>query len=429
MKYFAPTKLSENIRETPEGFLVCLDVPIARTGWQDYGKGETPLEVGNDGKVNIHRHSDDVFHPETIASYEGKPLTIGHPNEFVDPDNWKHLAKGVIQNVRKSDKKDDDGEESLLADILVTDSIAIGLIKNGLREVSCGYEAMYEQTGEGKARQHTIIGNHLALVDQGRAGPSYAINDHKTKRLNAMSKLTEQLKTWFSQTVDEAAEAVGKKEDDKVKDDAGKVEKKADGSTSYDELAKMVKDLGSKIESMGKPKDEAPMDKQEKKEDKSADADVAASLEDRIKAIEVAIAKLMENKSEDSDKESEGSDDDYSEEEEPGMTGDTASRAEILSPGIRLTKDVKVKALKAAYGTKDGKMVIESLTGGKAPSLSSADQVSTLFIAASAVLKASRGTGLEGTKNSKSFDSAPSTTEHVSAEKMNELNRAHYGLK
>ena len=48
-----------------------------------------------------------------------------------------------------------------------------------MREVSCGYDADYEQTSPGKGKQSNIIGNHLALVDQGRAGHAYAIQDHK----------------------------------------------------------------------------------------------------------------------------------------------------------------------------------------------------------------------------------------------------------
>jgi len=39
------TRLSEHMTKTPEGFLICRDVPIARTGRQDY----LPQEIGQDG--------------------------------------------------------------------------------------------------------------------------------------------------------------------------------------------------------------------------------------------------------------------------------------------------------------------------------------------------------------------------------------------
>ena len=135
-KLFTPSKISENIKETPEGFLLCLGVPICRTGWQEYGYGETPIKTGDDGKVWIHRDPEEVFRPQTIASFNAKSITIKHPDDFVAPENWKELTCGIAQNIRKADETDGDGEEMLLADLLITDEIAIGLIKNGLREVS-----------------------------------------------------------------------------------------------------------------------------------------------------------------------------------------------------------------------------------------------------------------------------------------------------
>ena len=213
-KFFTPSKLSENIRETPEGFLLCLGVPIARTGWQEYGPGETPLEIGDDGRVWIHREKDEVFKPQTIASFNAKSVTIKHPAEFVVPENWKELTVGVAQNIRKSDEKDDEGEEMLIADLLITDEMAIGLVRHGLREVSCGYDAEYEQTDDGEGRQFNIVGNHIALVEQGRAGSAYAIKDHKGKveELMTLKEMAEKIKN-LGKTVDEAVEAETKKAD------------------------------------------------------------------------------------------------------------------------------------------------------------------------------------------------------------------------
>lgn len=448
MKYYAPTKLSENIQETPEGYLVCVGVPIARTGWQVYADGEIPLKAGADGRINVYRDAKHVFHPDTIASFEGKAFTIEHPKEFLDPMNWKDLAKGILQNVRKGSGKDEDGEESLLADILVTDVLAIQLVKSGLREVSCGYEAVYEQTGDGKGIQTQIVGNHLALVKAGRAGPKYAINDHKTEGLNGMSLLAQKVRQLFSKAADDAVAATVEfektkdekpaddKPKDKAKDDEGKVEKKADGAMSYDELASQVKDLGEKVAGLVKAKDDSEAAMAAKKDEKSGDAEVSGGLEERLKKVEAALAKLMEMASlemgdaEDpakKDKVEEVGDED--EEEDPAMTGDVAMRAEILSPGISLTKDVKAKAVKAAYATNDGKVVIDSLTGGKGPALDSAEQVSNLFIAASEILKVKRGTGLEKTKDSKSFDSGMKTPDGMTAEKMNEINQKFYSQK
>lgn len=421
MKYYA-TKISDNMSETPEGFLLCMNVPIGRLGVMDYAKGETPLEPGPDGITKISRDEEELFRPETIASFEGKPVTINHPEDFVDPENWKHLGKGTMQHVRRgeADLKDD-----LVCDLLIMDALAISLVKNGLREVSCGYECEYVETGKGTGKQTNIIGNHLALVESGRAGPSYAINDHKGV-FKMSKKLGEKIKSLFSKAVDEAMSG----EETPVDDKAG----------AYDELVKMCADLSAKVEAF-KPKDEAPPEKKDKEEKpapkkEGEDEEVAPSLEDRLKALETAVSKLLEAKSGDEDPEEgeemsdEEGEEEESEDDEMEMTGDTASRAEILAPGIKATKDVKSKALKIAYGTKEGKKVIDALTGGKAPAFDSKEKVDTLFIAASELLKSDRSEGLARTKRTKDFSSVIFDQDSVmTAEKMNELNAKRYAKK
>ncbi len=457
-KFFTPTKLSENIRETPEGFLLCLNVQICRTGWQEYGPGETPIEVGPDGIVNIYRDAKEVFRPQTIASFQAKSFTVKHPEEFVKPENWKELTYGTIQNVRRSDERDEDGNECLLADILVTDEIAIGLIHQGLREVSCGYEAEYEETGEGEGRQFNIIGNHVALVEEGRAGSSYAINDHKGKvndMGNILKDLADQLKK-IGKTVDEAASAEEKKSK-KTKDESvtPTASQRVEGDVvtdedAYDALVKGVKDLSDKIDAMSKKSgdEEAPKKKKDDAEDEdeeeSEDAD-ENSMEDRMKALEAAVAKLL--KTGDADEE-ESEDDDMSEEDmsgdedmeeesedasEEGEEGEKsqkkmgdAARIEILVPGFKAKgKDARAQVLKAFAKTADGKKVLETL-GLKKLTLDSKSSVDMTFMAASTIMKAKRGTGLENTKNGSAFTVGDSKSEPMSAEKMNEINAAHW---
>ena len=444
--YFTPTKFSENIRETPEGFIICVGVPIARTGEMVYGADEIEdLLPDDEGKLVITREESEVFRPETIASFEGKPVTIGHPKDFVTPQNWSWLAKGIIQNVRRGEGEQ---ENDLIADVFITDAIAINLVKAGLREVSCGYQADYDQTEDGKGKQSNIIGNHLALVEQGRAGSSYAINDHKGKVKN-MPKLKDAIKGLFGAkkvpTLDEVMKAVDEAEKEDKKDEK-KTDDKADkvGATvwdaetskkAYDELVEMVKDMGEKIAKLGQPQDAAKEDKEgDITVSGDADKEKEKSMDERMKAVEDAVAGYAKEKSEDEDTfgsgetgdedEEETDDDDF---EETTMTGDSISRAEILAPGIKPTKDLKAEALKAAYKTKEGKTVIDSLTGGK-PTFDSAEKVDTLFIAASEVLKAKRTTDFAGTKTVR--DSVvENVREEMTAEKMNELNQKYYGKK
>ena len=182
MQYYG-NRLSENIsRREPEGYLLCLNVPVARTGTQDYlpeelglATGSFSLPSGPGGLISVYRPEEEVFAPETLASFEGMPVTNDHPPDGVDVDNIRRLQMGHAHNIRRGA-----GEESdlLLADLIITDERLIDAILNGKREISCGYT--YELAEEnGRYIQRKIRGNHIAVVDAGRAGPRVSIKDKK----------------------------------------------------------------------------------------------------------------------------------------------------------------------------------------------------------------------------------------------------------
>lgn len=212
INYYTTERLGAKQSFTPEGFLLCEATPIARTGEQVYGPGEiwhhkdgqlVPMEVGSDGVLMVNRAPEEVFRPETVASFEGKPVVNGHPAEDVHPDNWRELAVGHMMNVRRGAGADDD---LLLADLLITNRAEIDAVRAGLREVSCGYDADYEGTGAGRARQYNIYGNHLALVEAGRCGPRCAIGDSQFKELPMT--LMERFRAAFKSKDEAAFEAV-----------------------------------------------------------------------------------------------------------------------------------------------------------------------------------------------------------------------------
>lgn len=175
MRFYTTERLGPNRSLTPEGYLLIKDVPLARTGTQVYGPGEVPVEPGPDGRILIERDPEEVFRPETVASFNLKPLVNDHPTEDVVPGNWRDLAIGVVHDPRRGEGLMDD---FMVGDVLVTCPDAIEAIKaNRLREISCGYDADYTQTGPGRGKQHNIIGNHVALVEAGRCGPRCAIGD------------------------------------------------------------------------------------------------------------------------------------------------------------------------------------------------------------------------------------------------------------
>lgn len=167
-------RISDNIsKREPEGYLICANVPIARIGSQQYLQDE----IGQTGNktVTVYRPEEEVFSKETIASFEGMPVTNDHPDaeEGVTAENAQYLAKGHCQNVRRGTGPNKD---LLIADLVIIDPQTIQDVLNGKREISCGYNyELHEE--DGKMVQRQIRGNHIAIVDKGRAGKRVCIKD------------------------------------------------------------------------------------------------------------------------------------------------------------------------------------------------------------------------------------------------------------
>jgi hypothetical protein len=59
------------------------DVPIGRTGEQEYDATERPELVPDvQGKIIVRRTPEEVFSERAMASFEGMAVTIGHPRDF-----------------------------------------------------------------------------------------------------------------------------------------------------------------------------------------------------------------------------------------------------------------------------------------------------------------------------------------------------------
>jgi uncharacterized protein len=199
IRFYTDGSFAKSKREwTPEGFLRCRDVGIARTGTLVYGPNEVPIDPGKDGIVLISRDAEDVFSPESMSSFEDKPLVNDHPRAGikVDAANWRSLAVGDVRNVRRGDGLELDAE-TLYADVIVKDAQAIQDILDGKIEVSAGYDAEYEQLEPGRGRQHDIIGNHVALVDKGRCGPRCAIGDSDTMATKGRGSFVDRIKAAY----------------------------------------------------------------------------------------------------------------------------------------------------------------------------------------------------------------------------------------
>ncbi|QIX17215.1 DUF2213 domain-containing protein [Burkholderia multivorans] len=398
MRFYTIQKLGPKRSLTPEGFLLCEDVPVARTGEMLYAAGEVPVEAGPDGLIRISRTPEEVFRDETLASCAGKPVTLDHPDDFVTPETFSQLGKGVMLNIRRGEGLEND---LILADLLITAQDAITAVQEEeIEEVSLGYEADYEQVSPGRGVQRNIVVNHVAIVPRGRCGPRCAIGDKEPEMKTKDSKT--KARTWL----------------DRVRT----AFKAQDAEALEEALAE------------SKTGDADEEDQEDEKESKTADA--IAALTKTVKALDRKVSRLAardaerEQETEDDDEEDDETDEttDTIIEAEPSRrvseegvdlyTGDSArliaARAEILAPGVKLptldglkTKDraaalckCQRRALDQAYETDAGRAAIAPFLGRRAPDFDAmpAQVVDAIFTGAAELMRAKNNAGASSGK-------------------------------
>jgi hypothetical protein len=161
-------RMTESFRETPEGYLKGRAI-ITNTGIFNYRQADGSI-------LKELRTAEDVGEQEALESFKNIPLTNSHPNSIDNPygvtkDNAKKLQVGFTG----SDVRFDGHAVSI--DATITDGETIDQIREGKRSLSCGYKADLEMANgfafgnnSYDAIQKNIRGNHIAIVDRGRAG-------------------------------------------------------------------------------------------------------------------------------------------------------------------------------------------------------------------------------------------------------------------
>jgi len=141
---------------------------LARTGVQTY---RFP-----DGSVRRElRKPEEVFSKDALDSFRSLPITDDHPTVMLDAKNTRQFQRG-----HNSDNVRQDGN-FVRSELMVTDAELIEKMDNGKKQISCGYVCELDFTpGEWQgekydAVQFNIRGNHVAIVDVGRAGPQASV--------------------------------------------------------------------------------------------------------------------------------------------------------------------------------------------------------------------------------------------------------------
>lgn len=253
------TTLTENIYYDQNGYLVCTDAVLGRTGSQEYTEKELGISNSNE-IVDVYRLEEYVFEEDSMNSLEGRPLTLKHPKELVTIENHNKLAKGEVFNVRRVDN-------TIVGDIRVTDSeVAKLILDKKMRDLSLGYTQDLKYDEEKDMYYFTnIIYNHIALVKKGRAGNAM-IKDEEIVMEGNEEQMEEMIKELLAK-MDTINERLQKVED-----------------------ACSTKDEDKEEEKVEEPKEEV-VEKEEKEEEKVEDA---KKIVDAINELKSAIVDSKE---------------------------------------------------------------------------------------------------------------------------------------
>jgi hypothetical protein len=165
-------------------------VIIARSGIYDYRAEELPnlgLEIKD---AEEKKESYSVYRPALVLLQDKEkfsmlPLTNEHPDNLIDPNNFKKLTIGYTgENVNEEWNKEI-GELVLKTKVALVDNQALNNYYTGVDEVSPGYTAKFKwQKGlTDKEEPYDIVmtqienGNHLAMTSRARGGRVACIID------------------------------------------------------------------------------------------------------------------------------------------------------------------------------------------------------------------------------------------------------------
>lgn len=209
-------------KRTPQGYVITT-ATITRAGPIEYYGHEIGL-TGSDAnkKITVIRTLDELSKPETLASFNGLPFTLTHPDDgAVNATDHKEKASGHITNPRIAG-------DGIDCDFFLTDEAGIETLeKTGIRQVSVGWEPAELIERDGNYYHINMRGNHVAGVAEGRYGPQCKLNDKKGKPM--FRTLTD---------------ALGMLKGKKLKDAEG-------ASLTPDELVGMIAALEKALEDLG----------------------------------------------------------------------------------------------------------------------------------------------------------------------------------
>ena len=172
------------------GFMEVRDNPISKEGVFPYRGDEIPGAPNPDEIYWVYRPAEELARQSTIDSFKLMPFIDEH--EVLGRGGMPAERKGIQGTIGEQVYFD---PPYLRANIKIHSSAAQSLIKAGKVELSPCYGCDWSPevgTFEGKPYQYVqrnIMGNHLALVEEGRTGPDVAVQDHRKFTLDSAELL------------------------------------------------------------------------------------------------------------------------------------------------------------------------------------------------------------------------------------------------
>lgn len=167
------------------------DNPISKVGVFPYLGSQISADLQPERIYQVYRSEDELSDPATIDSFKLVPWTDEHAMLGSEDSGFTAAEEKGIHGVTGQDVYYDDGY--LKANLKVFSNDMHDLITQGKKELSIGYRCVYEMKSgvyDGKkydAIQKSIRGNHIALVQEGRAGPEVSVLDSFTTTFDSGS--------------------------------------------------------------------------------------------------------------------------------------------------------------------------------------------------------------------------------------------------
>ena len=170
--------------KTPQGFLICKDVTLAKPMVKEYYAGEIGITDGFEATdiIGIYTPPDVLFGQSVIDGFTASDVVMMHPKgNQLNSENYREHIIGTAKNVRA-----DNGY--LVADLTIKDKWAIEAIEyDDIKQISLGYAAELDMTaGETETGQAYhgqwvgMVADHVAVVREGRCGDDCKIGDKQT---------------------------------------------------------------------------------------------------------------------------------------------------------------------------------------------------------------------------------------------------------